>query len=229
MKKLPVLLLLLCVLSVSVGSVSEGIDRGYQYDFGDKWSPGWYSVSVDGSEAGSFYMPDGSVAIIPFDSPVSIKLDFEKNRRESLLHAGDAVDAASDRFSATAKFSAQVDKIFELKDQGIFVVESGETMAAGVDIYPGWYRLFYIGDKDATASLSRDAVKTDNGLFLFGEQASNLAGIKPVPFATFSWLDSDGSRFDFVDFPIPEGTQVSFEATGSSDLEQLWMFLVERM
>lgn len=144
--------------------------------------------------------------------------------------AEDSPMSASERYKASAKFSSVVQRLFDLSDEHqLFNLSSGEKKTAGEDFTPGWYRLFYVGDQDAFASLSREAVKTENDVYLFGEQAINLRGMDDVPFASFEWHDSDGSRYTFVDFPVPKGTRISFEATGSSEFEQLWMFLVEKL
>ena len=229
MKRIVVLFLLVAVVVSCSISLAEERIRGSK-TVGENMDAGWYQILVNGEKAGTFYLPDGAKIDIPWDDSISFSVDEEETHRQELLHMGDSVEAAGENYRRSAERSTMIGKLGDMLDQHpIWTIKTGETQEAGVNFPAGWYRVMYMGDKDADASLIREGVKTDNGVYFFGEKVSTYKGIADVPYASYHWSKDEGTNYDYYEMPIPKGTRLQFESTGLGSYEELWIVLVDRL
>lgn len=229
MKRIVILILLIvAVVSVSTSLAEERI-RGRQ-TVGEDMDAGWYQILVDGEKAGTFYLPDGAKIDIPWDDSIAFSIDEEETHRQELLHVGDSVTEASDNYKKSAEHRVMIDKLGDvMKQYPIWLIKSGDIQESGVNFPAGWYRVIYMGDADADAALVREGVKTDNGIYFFGEKTSTVKGIVDAPYASYHWSKDEGTNYDYYEMPIPKGARIQFESTGYGEFEELWIVLVERM
>lgn len=229
MRRITILFLLVAIVASLAPSVAEERIRGSR-TVGETMDAGWYQILVNGEKAGTFYLPDGAKIDIPWDDSITFSIDEEETHNQELLHMGDSVESAGENYRRSVEHSAMIGKLGEMLDQHpIWTIESGETQEAGVNFPAGWYRVMYMGDKDADASLIREGVKTDNGVYFFGEKVSTYKGIEDAPYASYHWSNDDGSNYDYFETPIPKGTRIQFESTGFGSYEELWIVLVDRL
>ena len=142
----------------------------------------------------------------------------------------DDVANAAARSKASAKFSNLFSHISnELDSYPCWALSANGEYVAGKDFKSGWVRLLYIGEGDASVTLSRKMVNSPGGMAFFADDVLSFGAKAPVPFAAFSWYQADNSCFSVYDFPIPKGTVLSFESSISGENEILYVQFIESL